>query len=212
MSSVVVIGAGGHAKVIVDILLDNGVEVVACVSHADAPRYRGVEVLVGDDSLVGLRARGVEHAVVAVGANALRERLGAEAEALGFTLPAVVSAAARISPTATIGAGAVIMAGAVVNADARIGRLAIVNTGATVDHDCVIGDAAHVAPGVHFSGGVRIGARTIVGVGSAARPLVTVGADAVVGAGSVLISDIADGVTAYGVPARPNNHTGSTHD
>ena len=212
MTSVVVIGAGGHAKVIIDMLLDNGLTVVACVSHADAPRYRGIEVLVGDESLVALRASGVERAVVAVGANALRQRLAADALFLGFTLPSVVSRSAQISPTASIGEGAVIMPNAVVNADAAIGRLAIVNTGATVDHDCVVGEAAHVAPGVHFSGGVRLGARSIVGVGSSARPLVTIGDDVVVGAGSVLVSDIADGVTAYGVPARSNHHTGSTID
>jgi len=212
MSSVVVVGAGGHAKVIIDMLIDNGVDVAACVANADSAPYRGVEVLVGDDSLAALRARGVDGAVIAVGANALRARLGDEAEALGFSLPSVVSRSAQLSPTAVIGDGAVVMPHAVINADARIGRLAIVNTGATVDHDCVIGDGAHVAPGVHFSGGVRIGARTLVGVGSSARPLVTVGSDAVIGAGSVLVSDIADGLTAYGAPARPTNHTGSTHD
>jgi UDP-perosamine 4-acetyltransferase len=212
MTSVVVIGAGGHAKVIIDMLLDNGLTVVACVSHADAPRYRDIQVLVGDESLVALRAEGVDAAVVAVGANALRQRLAADAVALGFSLPPVVSRSAQISPTARIGEGAVIMPNAVVNADAAIGRLAIVNTGATVDHDCVVGEAAHVAPGVHFSGGVRLGTRSIVGVGSSARPLVVIGDDVVIGAGSVLVSDIADGVTAYGVPARSNHHPGSTLD
>lgn len=212
MSSVVVIGAGGHAKVIVDMLLDNGETVVACVSHAATPRYRDIEVLVGDESLAALRANGVDRAVVAIGANALRQRLAADAVALGFALPIVVSRSAQISPTASIGEGVVIMPNVVINSDAVIGRLAIVNTGATVDHDCVVGEAAHVAPGVHFSGGVKLGTRSIVGVGSSARPLVSIGDDVVVGAGSVLINDIADGVTAYGVPARPNLYTGSTLD
>ena len=212
MTSVVVIGAGGHAKVIVDMLLDNGDTVVACVSNSDAVSYRGIEVLVGDESLSAVLANGVDHAVVAVGTNAARQRIAAAAVALGFTLPSVISRSARISPTATIAEGVVIMPNAVVNADAVVRRLAIVNTGATVDHDCVVGEAAHVAPGVHFSGGVRLGARSIVGVGSSARPLVQIGDDVVIGAGSVIVSDIADGVTAYGVPARSNHHTGSTLD
>ena len=212
MARVVVIGAGGHAKVIIDMLLDNGLIVDACVSHVQAEPYRGVPVLVGDKFLAALRADGVDQAVVAVGANSVRQRLADEAVALGFTLPPVVSRSAQISPTARIGDGVVVMPNAVVNADAIIGRLAIVNTGATVDHDCIVGEAAHVAPGVHFSGGVQLGERSMVGVGSSARPLVKIGDDVVIGAGSVLVSDIADGVIAYGVPARSNHHTGSILD
>jgi sugar O-acyltransferase (sialic acid O-acetyltransferase NeuD family) len=93
-------------------------------------------------------------------------------------------------------------AGAVINPDARLGMGVLVNTAATVDHDCIIEDGVHLAPGVHLAGDVRIGEGTFIGIGTVARQGVRVGRGCVVGAGSVIVRDLPDGSTAYGVPAR----------
>lgn len=212
MTKLLIVGAGGHSKVVIDIALEQGLDVVGCVSQSESAEYRGVQVFVGDAHLARFRSQGVSDIFVAVGNNRARSSLADDARALGFNLITLISRSAQVSPTAVIGEGALIMPHAVINADATVGRLAIINTGATVDHDCIIGDAAHIAPGVHFSGGVRVGDRTLVGVGSSARPSVVIGSDAVIGAGSVLVNDIADGVTAFGVPARQGFQPGSTHE
>ncbi len=200
-TQIVVIGGGGHSRVVIDLLLDAG-QHVACVVSANAVEsYRGIEVLVGDHHLSSLASQ-FGQCIVAVGDNASRQRIAAEAKALGFELATAIGAMTAVSPTASIGAGAVVMNGAVVNAGSQIGELAIINTGATVDHDCVIATAAHIAPGSHLTGAVSVGERTLLGVGTVVRPGITIGADTVVGAGSVVVADIPSGSVVVGNPAR----------
>jgi UDP-perosamine 4-acetyltransferase len=200
----VVIGGGGHAKVVLDVLrLDARFRVVGVV---DPARVGGqvleFPVLGGDEILPALKAQGVTAAFVALGDNRTRQRIGRELRQLGFALPAIVHPTAIISPSARIGAGCVIMAGAKVGPDASVGELAIVNTGAIVEHDAQLGPAAHVAPGCSLAGCVRIGERTLLGIGSVVRPDIRIGDDVVVGAGSAVVADIKNGQTVAGVPAR----------
>ncbi len=202
VDEVVVVGAGGHAKVVVDLLLDAGFAVPAMISRAPAAGYRGVPVLVGDEHLVAMRSRS-DRCLIAVGDNALRRRLADEALALGFELTTVVGRGAHVSSSAQLGSGVVVMNGAVVNASTRVGDLAIINTGATVDHDCVIGAAVHVAPGSTLAGNVRLGDEVFLGAGSVVIPGIEVGAGASSGAGSVITADVAPGDHVRGVPARP---------
>jgi UDP-perosamine 4-acetyltransferase len=107
-----------------------------------------------------------------------------------------------VSPSASIGRGVAIMAGVVVNANAAIDDLAIVNTGATIDHDCSIGVAAHIAPQSGLAGNVVVGACSFLGIGTKVIPGCRIGSNVMIGAGGVVISDVADGVTAVGVPIR----------
>ena len=201
---VVVVGAGGHAKVVLEVLrAAGGFEVAGLVDPNPAQaEVLGVRVLGGDDILPGLRSRGVAAAVVALGSNRARERVGDGLRAMGFALPAAVHPSALVSPSARIGDGAVVMARAVLGTLAAVGEFAIINTGAVVEHDNRIGRAAHVAPGVALAGSVTVGDRALVGVGSAVRPGIRIGADAVVGAGSAVVADVADGMSVGGVPAR----------
>lgn len=200
----VLVGAGGHAKVVLEAVRAAGLgEVVGLVDPApNAGPVLGAPVLGGDEVLPRLRAEGVG-AVVALGGNALRERVGLRLREMGFALPAVVHPSALVSPSARVSEGAVVMARAVVGAETLVGELAIVNTGAVLDHDNRLGRAAHVAPGCALAGNVLVGDRALVGVGSAVRPGTRIGADAVVGAGSAVVREVPAGATVGGAPARP---------
>lgn len=199
---IVMIGAGGHAKVCIELLRAGDLDVDYCIGGAgDAETCLGVPVLDGDEHLGDLHARGYRRAFIALGSNALRQRLGEAAVAGGFELVNAVSPAATVSPTARLGSGVAIMAGAVVNADTTIADLAIINTLASVDHDGVIGTAAHVAPHAALAGNVSVGDRSFLGIGCSVIPGVTVGSDVIAGAGSAIISDVASGSRIAGVPA-----------
>lgn len=201
----VVIGAGGHAKVVIEAIRAGGLgEIRGLIDPAPATQnVLGLPVLGGDEMLPELMAQDITVAVVALGNNAVRQRIGAKLRAFGFALPAIVHPSALISPSARLGEGVVVMARAVVGTEAMVGDFAIINTSASIDHDNVIAAAAHVAPGCALAGNVAVGERTLVGVGSAVRPGVTIAADVVVGAGSAVVSDIPAGITVAGAPARP---------
>jgi sugar O-acyltransferase (sialic acid O-acetyltransferase NeuD family) len=203
VSGLLVLGAGGHGKVVADILLCQGIPVRGFLDDDPASwgtTRLGLLVLGALDRYREYEPDGL---VLGIGTNAIRralvERLGSPAAALWRT---AIHPRATVAASTGLGRGVVIAAGAVVNPDTVLGDHVIVNTGATVDHDCVIADFAHLAPGVHLSGGVRIGAGTLVGVGAAVAPTRAVGAWSVVGAGAVVVRDIPDRVTAKGVPAR----------
>lgn len=198
-----VIGAGGHAKVVIDVARAAGWNPTACLDPGADESCLGVPVL-GDDDMAGaLFAEGLRFAVIAIGSNALRHRLFERLGRIGYGLPPIVHPTAVISVSARIGDGTVVMPNAVINPDAVIGQAAIINTGVIVEHDCWVGDSAHLAPRSVLAGNVRIGARVLFGVGSVARPACKIGADTIVGAGSVVVSDFEAGpATILGVPAR----------
>ncbi|HEX4956211.1 MAG TPA: acetyltransferase [Thermoanaerobaculia bacterium] len=203
---IVVIGGGGHARVVIEILLVAGWQVVGFTdARQHSENWCSVPCLGGDFELPRVRAAGVSQAIVAVGENALRGRLAGEAAAAGFALANAVHPGAWLSPTVSLGRGIAIMAGAVLNAGVVVGDNVIVNTGATVDHDCRLGAQVHVAPGCHLAGSVVVEEGALIGVGAVVgrgRPLV-IGARAVVGSGSVVIGDVPAGATVVGNPARP---------
>jgi UDP-perosamine 4-acetyltransferase len=202
--SVVVVGAGGHAKVAIEALRFSGWHVVGCTDFDPSPRtVVGARLLGGDELLPSLRDQGVQFAFVALGNNKVRQTKSDELLELGYELPAAIGPNAAVSQTAKIGRGVAIFGGAVINAEATIGDFAIVNTNASIDHDCVIGTAAHVAPGSALAGCVEVGDRTFLGAGTTVIPGVKIGKDGMVGAGSVVVRNLPDRVLAVGVPARP---------
>jgi sugar O-acyltransferase (sialic acid O-acetyltransferase NeuD family) len=201
---IVVLGAGGHAKVVVATLQAAGRTVAAALDDDPARagvRLLGVEVAGGVERLGSL---GATAAVAAVGDNRARARLVARVEeALPDVAWAVaVHPAAVVHPSVVLGAGCVVFAGAVVQPDTAIGAHAIVNTAASVDHDGRLGDYIHVAPGARLAGGVEIGDGALLGIGCAVLPGRRVGAWAVVGAGATVTADVGAGWTVVGTPAR----------
>ena len=198
-----VLGAGGHGKVVADILLCRGLAVRGFLDDDPAiwgATRLGLPVLGAIESYAGYAPDGL---VMGIGANHIRrqvaERLGAAATPLWRN---AIHPQATVAASARLGRGVMIAAGAVVNPDSALGDHVIINTGATVDHDCTLGAYVHLAPGGHLAGGVRIGAGTLIGVGASVAPQRSVGEWATVGAGAVVVRDIPDRVIAKGVPAR----------
>jgi sugar O-acyltransferase (sialic acid O-acetyltransferase NeuD family) len=201
---VAILGAGGHARVVLDTLRlrDDEFEVWGCLDDNPArAELDGVPVRGRIADLADLSGQ-FDSVALAVGHNATRVAVARRAVEVGCVVAPIRHPSAIVAETAVIGEGVMLAAGSIVQAGTCIEDLAIVNTAATVDHDGRIGMAAHIAPGVHLAGGVSVGARTLVGIGSAVAPTVSIGSDVVIGAGSVVVKDIPDGMVAYGSPAR----------
>ncbi len=196
-----IIGASGHAKVVIATILVGGGSVAGL--YDDDPSKWGQSVLdhpiVGPSSAVPPGAR----AIIAIGSNRVRRDIGCRLAAQGVELATAVHPTACVHPSVKLGGGSVVFAAATIQPDARIGAHVIVNTNASVDHDCVLGDFVHVAPGVALAGNVTLEEGAFLGIGAVAVPGSRVGAWATVGAGGVVVQPIAAGVTAVGAPARP---------
>jgi UDP-perosamine 4-acetyltransferase len=199
-----IVGAGGHAKVIIELARAAGWTPVGLLDPAPVgSTVLGVPV-VGDDSLAPqLFANGHTAAFVALGRNELRRHIGLRLRAIGFRLPTLVHPSAVVSASAVLGDGIAVLPQAVIHACAQVGDFAIVNTAAVVEHDCVVGAGAHVAPRSVLGGNVTIGEEVFFGIGAVARPLSQVGPRTTIGAGGVVVGEIAADVVAVGVPARP---------
>jgi UDP-perosamine 4-acetyltransferase len=198
---VYVVGAGGHAKVVVSTLQAAGYSVKAIFD--DDSRKWGVRLssipVEGPTAEVERLERA--RVVLAIGDNATRRALSKRLQ--GADWVTAVHPDAFVHPSVRLGPGAVVFAGAVIQPDTVVGAHGIINTGATIDHDCVIGSCAHVAPGTHLGGDVRLGEGVFLGIGSSVIPGVEIDRWAVVGAGGVVVNDLPAGVVATGVPAKP---------
>jgi sugar O-acyltransferase (sialic acid O-acetyltransferase NeuD family) len=208
MRRIVIVGAGGHAQVVADILLrahDFGVDdVPVAFVDADASlwgqRFLGLPVL-GDEG--ELERTEHEAVIVGIGDNRIRARVFERLREAGRNVARAVHPHAVLAPDVEVGAGVVICAGVVVNTGSKLGDNSILNTGCTVDHHNLIGRHAHVAPGVHLAGAVQVGEGAFLGIGSCVIPGRSVGEWAMVGAGAAVVRDVAARTTVVGVPARP---------
>ena len=201
---VIVLGGGGHARVVLDAVRSAGTQVHGFVDRDPAARLADLPHL-GDDAVV--LAMDVDDVLLVNGLGSLtstsaRRDLYDRFAAAGFRHAAVVHPAAVIADDTVIDSGAQIMAGAVVQTGAHIGVNVIVNTRASVDHDTVIGDHAHVAPGAVVCGGVKIGPGVHVGAGAVVVQGISIGANALLMAGAVVVDDVPEGACVAGVPAR----------
>ena len=201
-SDLVILGAGGHARVVADACRSAGRTVRGFLSP-QAPERPLPAPWLGDDSLLSSGALRDCELLVAIGSEADRARCGRVALDLGHRLATIVHPSAVVATSVAIGPGAVVFAGTVINPDCTIGALSVVNTSASIDHDCVLGDCAQVGPGAVLGGTVQLEERAFVGIGSVVLPGVRIGAGAVVGGGAVVTRDVAPSTTVVGIPARP---------
>lgn len=207
MKDIVIVGAGGHARVVLDVIRQTGgfnVRGFIDTASRDGQNtmHEGLPIFTGDAAVEELRSEGVEYAVIAIGDNQARQTMAERLSKSDFTMATLVHPSAIIANGVAIGSGTVIFAGVIINPSTYIGDNVILNTAATIDHDCVIENCAHIAPGVHLAGHVRVGERALVGVGAAVKPNIRIGNDARVGVGAAVIHDVPRGVTVVGVPAR----------
>jgi UDP-perosamine 4-acetyltransferase len=200
MSQLLLWGAGGHGRVVLDIARAmNQFDSIAFVD--DDPRRAGGEFC-GCPVFPTLDQAGHGAVVIAIGSNQARALCAAMARESGLEPATLVHPSAIISPSARLGAGTVVMPRAVVNAGAVIGDNCIINTAAVVEHDCRIGDHVHLSPGVVLGGAVTVDSFVHMGLGSIALPGSVIEACAVVGAGAVVLRAVPRGETVVGVPAR----------
>jgi sugar O-acyltransferase (sialic acid O-acetyltransferase NeuD family) len=197
-ADVIVLGAGGHARVVIDALRRAGFAVAGvCAPELSAgqPGPLGAPALGGDGALDGVdRARYLlANGIGSIGAPAVRQKVFETRKADGWRFVTLVHPAAVVGEDCALGEGAQVMAGAVLQPGVRLGRNTIVNTRAAVDHDCRLGDHVHVAPGVVLSGGVTVGSRSHLGTGAVVIQDIAIGDDVLVGAGAVVIRPVADG-------------------
>ena len=204
-----VLGGGGHARVVIDCLRAAASALPTAILDADETLWGAsimdVPVLGGDALIDEAEARGISAFVVGIGhmGDARPRRRLFELGLSHGLLPIVARHPETIlSRDAAIGRGCQLLPGGIVNAGARIGDNVIINSGAIIEHDCEIGDHAHVATGALLTGSVAVGAGAMIGAGSVVRNDIRIGADAVIGAGAVVIDHVAPGARVAGNPAR----------
>lgn len=205
---VIGVGAGGHAKVVLEILAAMGGYDIVGLLDADRGRWgtalHGFPVLGGDELLDGQYDDGVSHAFIGLGGAAdtrPRWRLYEHVRSVGFEIVTAQHPSAVVSASARVGAGATLAAGSVIGPDATLGDDVIVNTGAIVDHDCVVGDHVHIAIGARLASGAVLEDGVHVGAGATVLQGLRIGAGSVVGAGAVVTRDVDPDVVVAGVPA-----------
>lgn len=196
-TKLLVIGAGGHAKVVVDCIEQENKYQITTILDDAPPAY-----FIGQYQ-VELRELNYEfqslNAIIAIGNPMHRKKI---ANQLKSNFVMTIHPSAVVSKHAKIGEGCQVFATAVINAVATIGKHCIINTGAIIEHDCVLEDFVHVAPNATLGGGVRVGESSHIGMGASILQNITIGKNVTIGAGAVVTKDIPDNCTAVGIPAK----------
>lgn len=209
MTNLLLLGAGGHARVVAETALATGrFSSIAflddrCSDSAHQVSQIGWPVI-GPFALAldpQIRKK-FPSALVATGNPSLRVNWLSRLTSCGYELPVVVHPTAWVSPSVQVGAGSVVLAHASLQSQSLIGTGVIINTGCSVDHDSRLADGVHICPGARLAGEVKVGDRSWIGIGASVIQQIRIGDDVTVGAGASVVRDLPDGVTAVGVPAR----------
>ncbi len=202
----VIVGAGGHGRVVLDILMRTRQHKVIGFLDSNPAlhgrRMDGVPILGDLNALPDLQSQGVAGVVVAIGDNGTRRAFAEEVEHLGLDLINAIHPSANLAHNVSLGRNVVVAAGALACAHCQIGDSAILNTGCIVDHESMIGTAVHICPGARLAGRVTVQSGAFVGIGATVLQGLRIGCEAVVGGGAVVIRDVEPMATVVGVPAR----------
>lgn len=196
---VIIIGAGGHAKVIADIVIKNNDNLLGFLDD-NKPKNEvvlGYPILGRADDIVSLADKAVF--IIGIGDNFIRKSISEKYNVVWHT---AIHPSANIGIDVAIGNGTAIMANAVINISAKIGRHCIINTGAIVEHDNIISDFVHISPNVSLGGTINISERTHIGIGASVKNNINIAADSIIGAGAAVVKDIIESGIYVGVPAR----------
>ncbi|WP_046174418.1 acetyltransferase [Domibacillus indicus] len=201
---IILLGNGGHASVLTDILLQQRREIIGFTAPVEEPNHFNLSYLGTDEEIDSYSSDEVK-LVLAIGSirvSPIRAMIFQKMKEKGYLFASVIHPSAIISSYAEIGEGVQIMAGTVVQAFAKIADNTIVNTSSVIEHDCEIGEHCHIAPGVTLSGNVRVGRGTHIGIGTSVIQNTRIGSNALVGAGSIVLKEVKENQTVYGVPAK----------
>lgn len=201
-----VLGAGGHAGVLIDILKSHSVSITATFSPStDRTRdvFSDIENLDNDDVLLAQNCGDFDlvNGIGSLPGCFLRQAIYKKFAQRGFEFQQVVSKYAIISPYAVLGSGVQVMAGAIVQAGAVIGDNSIINTGAIVEHDCIIGQHNHIAPGATLSGSVHTGDCVHIGTGATVIQNISIGPNSIIAAGAIITKSIEKEKIVFGARA-----------
>lgn len=205
----ILLGAGGHAKVLLDILLEQDVKVLGIADKTDndigtESGLYGIPIIGSDADVLRYSPEDIElvNGIGSIASTELRRSVYEKFKARGYCFRQVVHSSAVISKRAVLSEGVQVMAGAVINIGTQIGENSIVNTRASIDHDCVVGAHVHIAPGATLSGGVTVGDGCHIGTGATIVQGMQIGIKTIVGAGAVVVSNLTGKTVFCGVPAR----------
>lgn len=202
------IGAGGHCKVILDLLMrikEYEISGIIDLKERLGDNIFGVPVIGVDTDFPRFFKSGVKYCFISIGSIGnphLRVKLYNIAKKLGFVFPNLISPDALVSPSVILGEGNYVAPGVVINAGTLIGNNCILNTGVIIEHDCKIGNFVHLSPGSVLSGGVSIGDHSHIGTGSIIIQNIKIGKKTIIGAGSVVMKNIRNSMVAYGNPCK----------
>jgi len=203
MSKLMILGAGGHGKVVAEIAqkMQKWDEIVFLDDNAKLEEINSYKVIGGLRDYE-LYKNQFDYSFVAIGNNKFRMDLIEELKEKGFKIPILIHPFTAISGNVQIDIGTVIMGGAVINTNSVIGKGCIINTSSSIDHDCAIQDGVHISPGAHIGGSTHIGEQSWFCIGSSAANNINVGNNVIVASGATVINDIEDNVLVGGVPAK----------
>lgn len=204
---VIILGGGGHAKVLVDTLLNASVEIKGIIDpnpQLANSLLLGVPVLGNDDIINDFSPEEIllVNGIGSVGMPFRRRELFERFKREGYTFATVIHPSVVIASDVMLGEGTQLMAGVIIQPGCYIGKNTIINTRATIDHDCSIGDYVHIAPAGTLSGGVTVGDSCHIGTAATVIQGISIGAESIVGAGAVVVQDVTGGTTVVGVPAK----------
>ena len=200
----IILGNGGHASVLTEILLAQGDEIIGFTAPAFEHNHFGLTYLGRDEAIYQYNPTKVE-LILGLGMldpSSVREKMFIHFKEKGYSFKTVIHSSAIISPSAKLAEGVQIMAGTIVQIGTTIADNTIVNTGAIIDHDSQIGAHVHIAPGTKLSGAVKVGNSTHIGTGTTIIQGIHIGEHCLIGAGSVIVKNIRSNVKAFGVPAK----------